>query len=1390
MKLHAMEAIHYLHSLREKVLHNGGEYLGFTMENLQELESKVLQELPSMSRDFPDLVQEEQAFLEFLGALLEDQEELQYEFLKYYHLWSGDRLDSSADKKNHEAASILDELSSRGTSASPEDMKADQQTQLSQDGKSKDSQAGQDSSQSANHDIPESQSLSAEQAISGKDGKDSSSDVESVREIPQFEETKKRESAAKKLSMRERVLLKVKPQRLRDEPWPEPAQSKVQTPKPKPVKVAPQEPGILEVAWHYFRDELTINWFLFLGAFMVFSAGLFYTLVWWKDFDPVQQYLVTLAALGFSAGMQVLLEKGMKLQKSPRIFAGMYALFLPMILLIHARIDLLYFAVTYALTFPLTARSLSRYYSLDRKTFYSLQGVMLFIPVSLMINTLAGAAAVFFYLLILAAVYLWIRSRLLEQSRTLVFFFAWSFAVFHFPFLEFLTMLWVAYVFCIGAAGPKASGAKSSGFLYGSYAMIFLASLASSNPQFAYVASVLLTFRLHQWTEDDQDKARSHFTTLYGSAVLLALPIVVNEFGVQVSSAHWLLIQFIVGAYVAFFTKRYDLRASGFLLFVYWITCSSLHFSEPVFWFLHAISFAGPLFWLQFRYRPKELSSWEVLFGGIITSFSSLKFLSWCDCRLLLVSALCLGAGVALSSRMERFNSFLRLSSFWLIAGTFVWVFRSGHHLNRIYFEVFDYSLHLGWFKNGNELIWYYGLWSLVLALLLHLVEHERYSGANVLMVSGLVGIVYSGIWFPNSVVLAWLAFRVPFLLLLKESVQLNLSKLGLERDSMSDRQREAASGLLTLHLILAVFGVPLSPLYLLPSIVLFFLFREGSGFWIAFLFAGFSLSAYPIEGTEYLVYGSLPILAFFLGMSFLFSALISISKSDFFLLKGLPAFELITLLLGIYYWTLLDNSNVVLPLIFFVVFLAKILWQGYARSNGFVFYLLLVVNLALLYTSKEVLSMEISIGLVLLQALVYFKLSLDHVFRAGKPMLFQVAQILLAFEFSRSLIFENVEVLYLSSLVPLLFFVFVRRVPALIHFGGALLTISLIAHEIFPFLGIVLVLAMIVYEKMHWSGFEKLWIWTGVWTLAHALGAFADGSQIASLLSLLALGTYFLRSAYVFQKEQAVYAGMLAIGFLVLFLKAWGYIGDSGVSSYVLLGVALALNWLTRVCQGRYLVYERPFLQASELIPFILVLKEWIGNGSPVVLLFTGFYFEWLHRGEKLSYKRLMALLCYNVSLFVFVGESDFVLELMSVCSGVSVLWYANTIEEDVSRENLQVLKVLGNGLFYAGSVFNFVQFASFQSLLILWAFAFVGGWISLMLQARIQLFSALLIFCGSLIFFIIRQLLMKLTVGIPLIAGLGLLLIFIGVVFEMNREGLFRMLESWRSRLDKWRD
>ena len=170
------------------------------------------------------------------------------------------------------------------------------------------------------------------------------------------------------------------------------------------------------------------------------------------------------------------------------------------------------------------------------------------------------------------------------------------------------------------------------------------------------------------------------------------------------------------------------------------------------------------------------------------------------------------------------------------------------------------------------------------------------------------------------------------------------------------------------------------------------------------------------------------------------------------------------------------------------------------------------------------------------------------------------------------------------------------------------------------------------------------------------------------------------------------MYVGCLILFCTYFLAKSLGYIGSYDLTTYGLLVIAILFYAIALNLRSNWKLFKRPLNNIARLLPLLSIFLEYLDTNSAIVYFISGIFYHFIQDESKLSYSRLLGLLSFNIFIFSIYQTSGFVIEIISICGGFSVLWYAKNLEEKTSLQKLKAIKLLGNICFYFGALFDFV--------------------------------------------------------------------------------------------------
>jgi|GEM_PF-1850284 hypothetical protein len=1186
---------------------------------------------------------------------------------------------------------------------------------------------------------------------------------------------------------------------------------------PRLKEEAQKEPdkssGVLEKVWETFRDELSVNWFLFLGAFLLFGAGIFYTLFWWQQFQSLEQFMLTLCGLLLVASMEWGLRKGMNLIQSPRIFAGILCFSFPMVLSVHLALDPLYFFITLGGSLFLL-EPLRRHYAPDFKRLLPAYLLLcLLFPLTSLVTykfqslLLIGSGSLFIWLIFL------LQKGVQRLPWTLFLSLSWTLFCAYLPVLDPVSSGGILYLFILARVlFPRLENSAHLSFIYGAYGLNLAVCLVAGSHALLYASSLFLVYAIHRANRFDTHPLRSLLGLGLGSILWFLLPSFLELLSIQPSIQQRLFVLPFLIWFQIFWCRRWGVEGiSQILVFTWFLLLGVFDYQEGL--RVHCAIFAAGLFLVRQKDRRplidleiglilargcfRELSpgfAFETL-TGIFLCLACLPFArnrSWNPMSRLALVLCFLGS-------MKAFWHFISIGPsidwlFWFSAfpgrqivlpehlvlklviftiTSFLLIVLERRYLAQfLHFFVLETTalIILQWLRPEFGFEFGFLFAQVFILIWMHPCWIRKFSGIRpgestlvdsiqsylvlLVFVGSLPGLLLSSVYALPSLLLAKAYHRAQ---IFYASLGLFLlSLLGLREDLVLSSSLSKISTLPAMfnhpESILASFRSGGIPLWICCVISALFLLGASKNTWTRFLVkTPFWLPGdlrIPAIGFACL---ALPFWLFHLSSPGLNVAILSLMM----LLGLIGAFMLI-----------LDLELAGLLLI--PVWLG-FLWHGPLDGDGRLVEVVISLLLFLILSSRFF-ATDSSWKLLSL---------------AGFLSLFVVTT-----EAIVNFVQQNLQIQWILALLVLGAYLYSLRIRAVWGTGLIMLCGILINTIQFSYWGPFLLIAGTVLLLTSLG--DRRWLWEGLGSLILiSIPLYLiSGDTGDALLSLGCLSGFFFMHARVKGWGNLVYLSAALFAMDYFFLKHLGFIQPSGYSSLVLLGLALGLEYLSRRLPESFDVYRHPFEILARILPLISVFKEFSESSNPWIFLAAGLVYEFLQDTSTLSYSRLLGLACYNLALYTLAGNHDLFLELITASMGFSILWYARCIESKVDKSRLQGLKVVGNFLFYSGALYELVFRTQSEHLFFLWGLCILGGWLAIYLQARLQLFSTLLVFFFSVIFFVIRQVLLQVSTGILGIAILGAILLVIGVILEKNKQVLLSWIQKWKARFRTWKD
>ena len=338
------------------------------------------------------------------------------------------------------------------------------------------------------------------------------------------------------------------------------------------------------------KQELTINWFLFLGAFMVFASGLFYCFLTWTNFNIVQQFLASLGGIAFFFTLEFILSRGIKLVKSPRIFAMIFVLFLPMTLWVQIRLGLVYYLIGLCFGIPALLNLKKKYYPDIGREWFGNIILLILIPVAANIHQIQLESIENTFIIIACISMLVIQyygqkglqNKKMDRIPTTIT--AWFYICLHFCFFSIFNLIFAFYTVCAQLVIFDKPPKFAYGFLYGSFAaMTFFYTISGSFTLF-YFGVALFLFCMHKIHIQNPTSTRSLISQISSMIWIFLCPLVLHA---QSHIELFLLSNLTALIYFSIFTRKHQFHSISRCLIIYGFIPLTIFYDSAIFLSLH-----------------------------------------------------------------------------------------------------------------------------------------------------------------------------------------------------------------------------------------------------------------------------------------------------------------------------------------------------------------------------------------------------------------------------------------------------------------------------------------------------------------------------------------------------------------------------------------------------------------------------------------------------------------------------------------------------------------------------------------------------------------------------------------------------------------------------------
>ncbi len=1156
-------------------------------------------------------------------------------------------------------------------------------------------------------------------------------------------------------------------------------------------KMANKSTNWLDQLWLNLREELTINWFLFLGAFMVFASGLFYCFLTWTTLTTIQQFLASLGGIAFFFTLEFILSRGLKLIKSPRIFAIIFVLFLPLTLWVQVRLGFAYYLIGLCFGIPALYSLKKRYYPAIDRAWFSNISLLMMIPLASNIDPIQSESIKTSFI-ILACLFMLIiqhywQKRLIDQKLPTIptAITAWFYVCLHFCFFSIFSVIFALYAVCIQLAISIKPPKFASGFTYGSFVAMVIFCVSQGNFYLPYFGIALLLLCMHKIHFREPNSIGAFLTQISSMIWIFLCPLVIN------TQSHIEL--FIISNYIAIFyficlKKNCQFWPISRCLAIYSVIPLPIFYASSGLLSLHLFTIT-----ILIHYLANPKTEEDLLTEGLIISLGLLPILSWCPCRFGLISSLWLAICIFLKKQFVSIKPFTLLTTSFLIIGTIDLAYHSQHLLT------------IDSLRNPPENYVIYVIFHAILAFCLLSILSWKKALPLCLTLWQLpilvLAVVFSSELSVQSLQWQWTLWFSLSLLILQPKILGKITNISQQRSKdLRCFHREIQKLLIILFIPSALNSFHHSG-PILVMLGLFLIYRNPFMVWISLSISCLSLSVFwhfissntlTLEIPNIIPFGVLCTFHLLVHEKQIFNGTLQ------FLLKWNRLFTLINLILLTCCSLFIDFSILQNILIYlFVISISCIQCFRWKLNFGFIALPVAYLDLmSCLPVNTGIWSVFIIIsGLQYIAVNYAGKKYLGNKFKVHASDAFIINQIILLILFIYCVTFPpmNESVNFYSfflCLLPLLSFFSILQSRLLIYLFCLKFIFIHALTVSFDFWGLLILTAAIYPTFKKLKG--NIFIWKcSLYLLISSTFIYVINLQdLGVLLSFGCSGIYFLIEAYLRREESNVYVGFSIFAGTFALAKSFGYLGSSGLTTYFILGISLLFYWISPRLKTKLTVFKAPLYNIARVLPLLAAFLEYFEGDSPIVYLISGIFYHMIQDDSKLSYTRLLALLSFNLCVLSISQTSGFIVEIISICGGFSVLWYAKSLEGKVSVETLKVVKLLGNIWFYFGALFNFVFNVSLEHLLFCWLICALGGWLALLTRAKMQIIFAASIFVITLGSFVIKQLYLEVSSGIPLIAGIGISLIFIAIFMEKFKDTWAKIVHKMQRYFSDWSD
>lgn len=329
-------------------------------------------------------------------------------------------------------------------------------------------------------------------------------------------------------------------------------------------------------------------------------------------------------------------------------------------------------------------------------------------------------------------------------------------------------------------------------------------------------------------------------------------------------------------------------------------------------------------------------------------------------------------------------------------------------------------------------------------------------------------------------------------------------------------------------------------------------------------------------------------------------------------------------------------------------------------------------------------------------------------------------------------------------------------------------------------------------WQVMHYLG-NVLLLLSVVFFVSPIPGGRGDQDTLMACAVMTGTGLGLLWLAQPLASEGAVYLGEILLGLVYLRLRAEGVVGATAILPFLATVASFFLfGTHRRIFTGWLRVYQNPARTTAWLLPALAVVRGLAEGDAPGALLifFAAVTYHAASVTERSHEGLVLALVLYNVASAVapagppWLHGTRYLFPLALTLLAYSHAPFAGASRDQVSLHRKAALVLMFWDVLPRALLGRITDAAFLLSILLSLAVGAMG----LMLRIRIYLWAGVFFLTGTVLGFLVKQVLEVTQLGLFSMLLIGIMLILLAAVFEGARERLRKVLADLEDRFRDW--